>query len=463
MKVELAADLHAHSVFAGGTQALKLTPEKFDSNKKKAVNHLIKTNETMPLKGIDLIGTGDCQFSIWTEILEDVLIEESDGIFILKDNFNTRFLLQTEIIFTLPVQKRSKITHVIFLFPSFVSIHLFRDLLDKWGVKHQKMARPFVKCESRTQLSDRIYQVLDIDPMIEVIPAHIMTPQGVFGSNIRINHLSEFFGSVSKRIHVVETGLSADPLFLGLIPELDNLTLISNSDAHSSSLHRMGREFTILNVQKLNYSSIITSLRKNKVKLTAEFPPEEGRFFLTGHREGRKKPGVHGESEYCYFSPQHVPQNDICPICHKQLTIGVFQRCVEISRAQGSERLLADITPKQNYISMVPLVEILADAMGIKTKTSKSVLKEYRRITTIIGPESKLWQISSEEIENRLSGEIKDDIIKSIRQVMDGNFTFYPFGYDGKYGSLKIGQQGNYQDIRVIKSTKPRQKVLFSR
>ena len=69
MKVELTADLHAHSVFAGGTQALKLTPDNYNFNKKKAVNHLTKTNDTMPLKGIDLIGTGDCQFSIWTEIL----------------------------------------------------------------------------------------------------------------------------------------------------------------------------------------------------------------------------------------------------------------------------------------------------------------------------------------------------------------------------------------------------------
>ncbi len=462
MKVELTADLHAHSVFAGGTQALKLTPDKYNFNKKKAVNHLTQTNETMPLKGIDLIGTGDCQFSIWTEILEEVLIEDTNGLFFLEDNFNTRFLLQTEIIFTLPVQKKAKIVHVLFLFPSFTTVSSFRDLLDKWGVKHIKMARPFVKCESRNQVSERIYKILEIDPLIEIIPAHIMTPQGVFGSNIRINHLSEFFGSVSEKIHIVETGLSADPLFLGLIPELDKLTLISNSDAHSSALHRMGREFTVLNIQKLDYPSIITSLRKNNVKLTAEFPPEEGRFFFTGHRGGRKKPGIHGESEHCYFSPQHVPYNDICPICHKQLTIGVFQRCIEISKAQGGERTIADISPKQKYIRMVPLIDILSDAMGVKTKTAKSLIAEYRRIVSIVGPESKLWQISTKELENKLSGEINDEVINALKLVKSGNFTFYPFGYDGEYGSLKIGQRGDYQDIKVIKSSKPRQKVLFS-
>ena len=188
--MELTVDLHAHSVFAGGTQALKISSEKYSENKKKAINHLSKTNETMPLKGIDLIGTGDCQFSIWTDILKEVFVEDTSGIFYLEEKFNTRFILQTEIIFTLPIQNRSKITHIVFLFPNFTSIDTFRDLLDKWDVKHEKMARPFVKCESKEQVAARIFQILEIDPLIEVIPAHIMTPQGVFGSNIKLSGLS---------------------------------------------------------------------------------------------------------------------------------------------------------------------------------------------------------------------------------------------------------------------------------
>ncbi|MHA2342345.1 MAG: hypothetical protein ACXADW_10740, partial [Candidatus Hodarchaeales archaeon] len=141
-------DLHAHSVFAGGTQTLKITPEQLATNQKKAISHLEKTNITMPLKGVDLIGTGDCQFTIWTDILEDVLVEDSPGIYYFKDNFHTKFILQTEIIFTIPVQKRKKIVHVVFLFPSFTPVRSFTDLLNDWGVKHQKMARPFIKCES---------------------------------------------------------------------------------------------------------------------------------------------------------------------------------------------------------------------------------------------------------------------------------------------------------------------------
>jgi len=459
--MELTVDLHAHSVFAGGTQALKITPEQSTTNRKKAINHLKKTNETMPLKGIDLVGTGDCQFTIWTDILEDVLVEDGPGVYYLADNYHTRFILQTEIIFTLPVQKRKKIVHVIFLFPSFTPVRSFTELLDDWGVKHEKMARPFVKCDSSIQIAKRINQILDLDPFIEAIPAHIMTPQGVFGSNIRINRLNEFFGDVTSRIHAVETGLSADPQFLGLIPELDSKTLISCSDAHSSALHRMGREFTVIKLPKISFSNIITALRKNDVISTAEFPPEEGRFFLTGHRGGRKSPGIHEENEYCYFSPRYVPEKDICPICQKTMTVGVFQRCMEISREQGTDRILSDIVPKQKFVRIVPLIDILSNVMGVKTKTAKSLVNKYREIVNLTGPESKLWDLSAQEIELKLSDKIEEHIISALVQIKKGNFTFYPYGYDGEYGSLQIGKTGNFYDIKVIKSNKPRQQQLF--
>jgi len=459
--MELTVDLHAHSVFAGGTQALKIAPEQSARNREKAINHLKKTNETMPLKGIDLVGTGDCQFAMWTDILEDVLVEDTPGVYYLVDNYHTRFILQTEIIFTLPIQKRKKITHVVFLFPSFTSVRSFTELLDDWGVKHEKMARPFVKCDSSIQVARRINQILDLDPCIEAIPAHIMTPQGVFGSNVRINRLSEFFGDATNRIHAVETGLSADPQFLGLIPELDDKTLISSSDAHSSALHRMGREFTVIQVPKISFSNIITALRKNKVISTAEFPPEEGRFFLTGHRGGRKSPGLHEENEYCYFSPKNVPKKDICPICHKTLTVGVFQRCMEISREQGTERILSDVIPKQKFVRIVPLIDILSSAMGVKTKTAKSVVNKYREIVSLTGPESKLWNLSVQEIELKLSDKIEEHIISAFINIKKGNFTFYPYGFDGEYGSLNIGKTGNFYDIKVIKSNKPRQQQLF--
>ncbi len=112
--MELAVDLHAHSVFAGGTQSLQLSPEKMVMNRKIAISHLKNTNKTMPLKGIDLIGTGDCQFSIWNEILKENLKETDSGLFTLKTDDKVRYVLQTELILTAPIKKRSKIVHIVF-------------------------------------------------------------------------------------------------------------------------------------------------------------------------------------------------------------------------------------------------------------------------------------------------------------------------------------------------------------
>ena len=134
--------------------------------------------------------------------------------------------------------------------------------------------------------------------------------------------IDEFFGESSSYIHAVETGLSADPMILGMIPELDNRTLISNSDCHSGASHRLGREFTTLDIKEKTYRGIIDAIRNGKVIRTAEFNPAEGRYFLTGHRGDKK--GHEGVA--CSFSPSFAPADNICPICSKKLTIGVLQR-----------------------------------------------------------------------------------------------------------------------------------------
>jgi PHP family Zn ribbon phosphoesterase len=306
-------------------------------------------------------------------------------------------------------------------------VEILNDLLNKWGVKHQKMARPFIKCRSIGEVSRRLNAILDI------------------------------------RLQVFETGLSADPKFLGLIPELEDRVLISCSDAHSGALHRMGREYTVISVSKLDYRHLIDSLRRKQIVYTAEFPPEEGRFFLTGHRGGRKKPGFHEKDEWCCFSPQYAPRNDICPICHKTLTVGVYQRCIEIGMIQGDHQDLADVSPNQKFITMVPLVEIIAHVLNLKTKTAKSIIKIYHEIFDYIGPERNLWTLPAEKVQYKLENgknQISSAILNAILEVKRENFTFVPYGFDGVYGTLQIGNKGNYNNVNIIHSSKPKQFTL---
>ncbi|MFX1298743.1 MAG: endonuclease Q family protein, partial [Promethearchaeota archaeon] len=286
MKVN--ADLHCHSGASGGVGNLDI--EKV-------------AKETMPLKGIHLLGTGDCLHPQWNSYLKEILIESSDGVFTPTFSSAIKFILQTELIFTCAVKMGRKSVHIVFLFPSFETVEKMLVLFKKWDVKNT-IGRPFVKCEDNADVAKKLYQINKIDDLIEIIPAHVMTPQGVFGSDNPIDHLNEFFGDSEELIYAVETGLSADPIILGLIPELDKRTLISNSDAHSHHLERLGREFTTFNLRELTYSAIIKAIRSNDIIRTCEFNPSEGRYFLSGHRAGKQG---HGD-KFCVFSPTFTPK-----------------------------------------------------------------------------------------------------------------------------------------------------------
>ena len=73
---------------------------------------------------------------------------------------------------------------------------------------------------------------------------------------------------------------SADPILIRNLSELDDLTIISNSDAHSVNYHRLGREATKINISNnLNYQEIINSIRFNKIIKTYEFKPSGGKYY----------------------------------------------------------------------------------------------------------------------------------------------------------------------------------------
>ena len=128
--------------------------------------------------------------------------------------------------------------------------------MNKWKMKNT-IGRPFITSGSQKEMEDQLFEIQNIDPFIEIIPAHVMTPDGIYGSKNNLDELVEFYGSFLPNIRAIETGLSADPKMLEKIPDLANLTFISNSDCHSAALNRIGREFSILNVEDITYKSIV--------------------------------------------------------------------------------------------------------------------------------------------------------------------------------------------------------------
>ncbi len=61
-------------------------------------------------------------------------------------------------------------------------------------------------------------------------------------------------------INSIETGLRADPLMVRRISELNKISIISNSDSHSTNFHRLGREATVLNQPRNSFEKSFTSI-----------------------------------------------------------------------------------------------------------------------------------------------------------------------------------------------------------
>ena len=451
--MEVSIDLHSHSMFAGGSGGLSTSSLSIQDNMKKAHKRFLEADTNSALKGIQIFGSGDIQFTPWLNFFKKDF-EEEKGLFLFKEGKNDlRYCLQTEIIITAEMKKnKRKSVHTVILFPSFSAIESFKNLLTQFEVKQEKLARPFVVLDNNTAVSDFLHRVQEIDSLIEIIPAHVMTPEGVYGGNNGVNELGLFFGSFAEKIQIFETGLSADPEILSIIPELDNKTLLSNSDAHSSQLHRIGREFTVLNMNTKSYENIIDSLRNQKIAYSLEFPVSEGRFFLTGHRGGRKKPGVHTKDQYCFFSPEHVPEGNICPICKSKLTKGVLQRVFEICKAQGEDRKIDGSRLTQKYLHGVPLTEVIASALNIKSPETKTVLKHYKEVIAVYGNEVNLWRESNQNVIENLPQKLPEEIKSSIIAVKEDKFSFFPLGFDGAYGSLVLGEKQDYFGHVVIKN-----------
>jgi uncharacterized protein (TIGR00375 family) len=404
----IAVDLHSHSGYAGGVGQISLR----------------NIAQTMRWKGIDVFGTGDCLYPPRTEELKEQLLKTAPGLFSLSHS-NAHFLLQTEVIFTtrIPSYSHKIVAHHIILFPDFHSIYQMQKLMSKWKQKNT-IGRPFIVTNSQSELEEKLHSIQEIDSLIEIIPAHVMTPDGILGSKNNLKKMSEFYGSFP--IHSIETGLSADPAMLEKISEVADLTMISNSDCHSEALNRIGREFTMLTITETSYAAIIEAIRQNQVAFTAEFQPAEGRYYLTGHKKERC-----GHTEDILFDSD-FPTDLICPHCGLKMHLGVKQRCLQLTD-------LKKATQKRKFLPLIPLVEVIAHSLNVKSVQTKKVNALFHAILEVFPTEISLWQ--SKEVKELLDKRIPEKTLNQILAVQQGNFSFAPAGFDGKYGILQIGEE----------------------
>jgi uncharacterized protein (TIGR00375 family) len=235
--------------------------------------------------------------------------------------------------------------------------------------------------------------------------------------------LKDAFGENVKHLAALETGLSSDPLMNWRLSVLDNFTLISNSDAHSP--RNLGREVNVFDTE-LNYLAISKAIKErdpSKFLYTIEFFPEEGKYHYDGHRLCQVR-----------MSPQQTKEvKGICPKCGKSLTVGVLSRVDELADREMGFKPQNAIP----YKSLVPLPEIIAEALGVQSRT-KTVDEQYKKL---IEKFSNEFAILLDISLKNLSAFTLPEIVQGIERVRKGELIIEP-GYDGEFGKVKIFQEG---------------------
>jgi uncharacterized protein (TIGR00375 family) len=357
------------------------------------------------------VGTGDCFHPIWLNELKKKLIEDSSGTFYIQKVPDVRFILQTEIEVIWKDDFKVKKIHLILLFPSFERLDEVYGFISKFG-NLNKEGRPKIY----NSAENLIIGLKSIDKEIEIIPAHIFTPYfGIFGDNSHFNTMKEALGYGSGYINSVESGLSADPIMIRSISELNKVSVISNSDSHSLNYHRLGREATIFNLNKLNYKNLVDSIRRNKIIKTYELKPSQGKYYYDGH-----KPERHFNKKDYFCSPKLNIEN--CPYCKKKLTKGVLSRVQELTDQTNPFKL--------NFQYIVPLLHLISIVLG-GSEYDKKNLSIYQKMVSNNGDEYAIW-----EGKSNFDG-IPENLIKAIEKVRSGKFWFIP-GHDTVYGKLQF-------------------------
>ena len=227
------------------------------------------------------------------------------------------------------------------------------------------------------------------------------------------------------------------------IKELETKSILSFSDAHS--LPKMGREATVFvtkdKVSKITYEDICLAImqdKKAKLKIgyTIEFYPEEGKYHYNGHRN----------CNYVQTPDKTRIEGTICPVCKRQLTVGVMHRVEDLAK-DGFKKEVVKLNPNgvkwfidpsklhPPFVKLVPLNEIIAESLA-STVASQKVKDLFDKLCLTFGSElNVLLKVPKANIASQAGEKVAEGVDK----VRRGDIVILP-GFDGQYGIVKIWQ-----------------------
>lgn len=422
--MQVVADLHLHSKYSRAVSPQMILP----------------TMAQVALeKGLQLLTASDWTHPVWFKEISALLTEAGEGVYKLNmgtDSMQTiRFVLSTEISCIYKQGDKLRRIHTLIFASSFAKAEAFSKALVAKGCNIGSDGRPIVGLTSKQVLE----LLLETDEQGFLIPCHVWTPHfGLYGSASGFDSIEEAFGDLANYIYGIETGLSSDPEMNWQIPELITRSILSFSDAHSPA--KMGREATIFELEQVDFPQVRLAVQKgqsttSKVIYTVEFYPEEGKYHFSGHRNCKVR-----------YTPEELKEKgNICPVCRRPFTEGVFVRLAHLAGQENLESAMkrpneAGLTwftdPHKKhppYVKLVPLIEIIAEALD-STVMSQKVKVTYTKAIKALGSEMDiLLKIS----EDKIAQTVGERIAQAISKVRRGDVVIEP-GYDGEYGVVKI-------------------------
>ncbi len=344
---DIFADLHIHIGRTKNNKPIKITAAR-------SLNFENIAKECVERKGINIAGIIDCASPYVIEDIEEFLnngeaYEIKDGGIIYKDKLC--IILGSEIETSESRYDGKKgCAHNLCYFPHLQDIKAFS----------KEMSNHISNITLSSQRADiSAYELIDIVEKYNgiLVPAHAFTPHKSFYGNCT-DRLENIFKEKFSKIYAIELGLSSDTHLADQISELENVTFLTNSDAHS--LPKIAREYNKIQIEDISFKELVKVLRNQdgrKIICNYGLDPKLGKYHRT-YCEVCKKT-IEGKAP--------VIKCDVCD--SRNITMGVFDRIEQIKDKKSSK------SPqfRPDYIYQIPLTFI----PGLGNKTIERLIDTF--------------------------------------------------------------------------------------
>ena len=369
----LDADLHLHSRFSIASSRSMVPSSILDGCRRK---------------GLAAVGSGDALHGEWRGMWGET--PTAGGILVIP---------------SAEVEDRDRVHHLI-LAESFGTFEELARRFSPAAPSISTMGRPHLRLSGEA-IAREVHEAGGL-----IGPAHAFTPWTALYASF--DRIGDCYGG--ERPDLLELGLSADSGYSAGISDLRGIPFLSNSDAHSPSPAKLGREFNRLEVPVRTVPAVLGAIREGGIVMNAGFFPEEGKYNRTACTRCYRQ----------FTLEEAVAFSWRCPDDGGLLKKGVADRARELSDGPA--------LPRPPYLHLIPLLEIIQRVLGTSGPATKRGTALYDSLLGAFGNEIRiLVDVPVDEIR-----DLHEGIGDAVGRLRTGRVTLVPGG-GGRYGRFSFG------------------------